>query len=169
VTAIATDGRRIEIAGFEPVILVREADSVQALLLRAESRWERSGITAYTYTAAWQCFCPQDWVAPVLFDVRDGVVQGVAFADGRAADVPDPERFGTVENLFATIQDAIDGDAASITVEYEPQLGYPTTAIIDHAAFTIDEEQGFTVSELASREWVGVPRRGAVDSARLIK
>ena len=128
-----------------------DGDSPQAQLLRAKSRWERSGITAYTYTTAQQCFCPQDYVAPVAVDVRDGVVQGVAFADGRAGDVPDPQRFGTVDDLFAKLQDAIDRGAVSITVEYERQLGYPTTAFIDYDALIADEEQGFAVSELTAR------------------
>ena len=78
-------------------------------------------------------------------------LKGVAFADGRAGDVPDPQRFGTVDDLFAMLQDAIDGGAVSITVEYERQLGYPTTAFIDYDALIADEEQGFAVSELTAR------------------
>ena len=126
-------------------------DSPQAQLLRAKSRWEQSGITAYTYTTAQQCFCPQDYVAPVAVDVLDGVVQGVVFEDGQAGEVPDPQRFGTVDDLFAKLQDAIDRGAVSITVEYEQQLGYPTTAFIDYDALIADEEQGFAVSELTAR------------------
>ncbi len=118
---------------------------------KKQSRWERSEITAYTYTTAQQRFCPQDYVAPVAVDVRDGVVQSVAFADGRAGDVPEPQRFGTVDDLFAELQDAIDRGAVSITVDYERQLGYPTTAFIDYVALIADEEQGFAVSELTAR------------------
>ncbi len=151
VTAITVDRRRVEIAGFEPVILVHDRESPQALLLRAQSRWERSGITTYTYTTAQQCFCPQEYVAPVFVDVHDGIVRGVAFAEGRAGDVPDPQRFGTVDDLFAKLQDAIDRGAVSIAVEYERQLGYPTTAFIDYDALIADEEQGFAVSDLTAR------------------
>ena len=50
-----------------------DGESPQAQLILAKSRWERSGITSYTYTTAQQCFCPQDYVAPVVVDVRDGV------------------------------------------------------------------------------------------------
>ena len=151
VIAITVDRRRVAITGFEPVILVRDRESPQALLLRAQSRWDRSGITSYTYTSAWQCFCAEDLRAPVTVDVLNGVLHSIAFADSRAVDVPNPERFGTVDDLFATIQDAFDRDAARVVVDYEAQLGYPTDAFLDYEKLTIDEEQGFSIKELNVR------------------
>ncbi len=145
----AQSGRGGLIPGFEPVILVRDPDSVTARLLRARSRWDRSRITSYTYSAKWQCFCIQEYVADVEIRVVNGQVTGTTFVDSSVGgDVPDPERFGTVENLFSYIAGAVAGEAARIEVEYHPETGYPAEVFIDRDERLADEEMGFTVSSL---------------------
>lgn len=153
VTAYTTDGRPSgAIAGFEPVILVDDADGMQADLLRAQSRWERNGIQHYTYQGAIQCFCPQEYVAPVNITVVGGGVDAVAFSgDGFTGDVPEPDRFSTIDGLFAILQDAIDEQAVSIRADFHPQLGYPIEAFIDYVANIADEEVGFTASDVEPR------------------
>lgn len=150
VTAFTADGRSVQIDGFEPVILIQEEDSVQAELLRAQSRWERSGITRYQYTAAWQCFCMPNYIADVTVDVQDDDVLSITFVD-ITGDVPDPERYGTIDAFFARIQDAIDRDAAAITAEYDAMLGYPTRVFIDYEEMIADEEQGFIIRSLTAK------------------
>ncbi len=150
ITAFTADGRSIQIDSFEPVILVQEEGSAQAELLRAQSRWERSGITRYQYTAAWQCFCLPNYIADVTVDVQDDNVLSITFVD-IIGNVPDPERYGTIDAFFARIQDAIDRNAASIAAEYDPQFGYPTNVFIDYEAMMADEEQGFMVRALTAK------------------
>lgn len=151
VVAVAKDGSATEIPGFEPVILVRDPESVQARLLRAESRWQRSGVTSYVYEASWRCFCPMEYVAPVNVTVVDGVATEIGFADpGQAGEVPSPERFGAIERHFEFLQEAINQGAAAITVEFH-ELGYPTSVFVDYHALTIDEEQGFAITSLEMR------------------
>ena len=136
---------------FDPVILVRDPDSVTAKVLRAGSRWDRSRITSYMYRANWQCFCVQEYVADVDVQVANGQVAGTAFVDSAlGSDVPDPQRFGTVENLFFHIEDAIAREAARIDVEFDPELGYPARVFIDYDERVADEEQGFTVTSLTA-------------------
>lgn len=152
VVAVATDGRTTTIDGFDPVILVHDPDSVQAQLLRAESRWQRSGVKDYSYVIQWQCFCVMEAVAPVAIDVVDGVVTSIRFADdARTGDVPYTERFGLMERAFELIQDAIDEEAVSINVEFDQQTGYPTSTYIDYVKMIADEEQGFTITRLVIR------------------
>ena len=152
VIAVAADGRTIEVQGFEPVILVRDPGSVQAQLLRAESRWQRSGIRDYVYEMNWQCFCIREYVAPVITTVIDGSMTGIKFADANQTGViPSPERFGAMERVFEFLQEAIDRDAASITVEFHQQLGYPTSAFVDYDRLLADEEMGFAVTNLEVR------------------
>ena len=142
-------GRGGLVPGFEPVILVRDPDSVTGRLLRARSRWERSRITSYTYSARWQCFCVQEYVAEVEVRVANGRVTGTAFVEpSTAGDVPDSERFGTVENLFSHIEEAVAGEAARIDVEYHVDTGYPSQVFIDRDERLADEEEGFTVTSL---------------------
>ena len=137
------------IPGFEPVILVTAPDSANAQLLRAQSRWDRSNVTSYTYKARWQCFCIQEYVAEVEVQVENGQVTATNFVDSSiSGDVPDPERFGTVENLFSHVAEAVAGEAARITAEYHPETGYPTEVFIDRDERIADEESGFTVTSL---------------------
>ena len=128
---------------------IPDPDSPVAHLLRAQSRWERSGITSYTYRAARQCFCPQEYVAQVEVQVVNRQVTDTTFVDpDHTGDVPDPQRFGTISNLFSFVQDAIEQDSHSINAVYHPELGYPTEVFVDYDRRMADEEQGFTVSAL---------------------
>ena len=139
------------IPGFEPVLLIKNPGSITALLLRAESRWERSGTTSYTYRVAWQCFCVPEYIAQVDVQVVDDRVTDVAFVEpGFEGDFPDPERFGTVANLFAFIEVAIAQGAARVIAQFHPELGYPTETFVDYDVRIADEEQGFTVLTLDS-------------------
>ena len=154
-TVIAATGDRsgptAVIPGFEPVILVGEPESLVAKLLRAQSRWERSGITSYTYRAAWNCFCVREYIAQVDVQVVNGQVTKTAFAEpGFTGDVPDPQRFGTVANLFSFIEDAIARNAFHINARFHPDLGYPTETFVDYDELLADEEQGFTVLTMAA-------------------
>ena len=145
----AQSGRGGLIPGFEPVILVRDLDSVNAGLLRARSRWDRSRITSYTYNAKWQCFCIREYLADVEVRVENGEVTGTTFVDSSiGGEVPDPERFGTVENLFSHIAEAVASEAARIDAEYHPETGYPSDVFIDRDERLADEEMGFTVTSL---------------------
>ena len=148
-TVTVGSGPTAALSGFEPVLLVDDLASPMALLLRAGSRWERSGITNYTYRAAWRCFCLPEYVALVDVQVVSGQVTGTEFGEaGFSGDVPSPQRFGAVTDLFAFIEDAFEQGAARVDVEYDPMLGYPTEVFVDYDERIIDEEQGFTVSTL---------------------
>ena len=151
--AFTVDGRPSgAIGGFEPVILATGAGGLQADLLRAMSRWERGGIKDYTYQTAIFCFCPQEYVAPVSITVVGGGVDAVVFFDdGFTGDVPEPDRFSTIDGLFAILQDAIDEQAVSVRADFHPQLGYPTAAFIDYVANIADKEVGFTASDVEPR------------------
>lgn len=52
----------------------------------------------------------------------------------------------TVEDMFALISDAIKNNAETITVEYDDELGYPTSVRIDQAAIMADEEISYSYS-----------------------
>ena len=149
VVAIASDGREVEIQGFEPVILVADLNSTLADLLRAQSRWERNSLRAYTYTTSWQCFCLPEYLASVNVEVEGGQVTSIAFADPQfTGEVPDQHRFTTIDGLFQILQEAHDHPAHSIRAEYDEQLGYPVETFIDYEATMADEERGFMVSDL---------------------
>ena len=144
--AYVKDGEaEIELPGFEDVYLVRDSGSQQADLFRHRGRWERAGLVNYDYTGAWICFCPADYIATAAVSVRDGVVTAVSSAEPGIRDIPVPERFIPIADLFKLLQDAIDRGAHGIDVNYDEQYTYPLGFFINYDDTIADEERGFTV------------------------
>jgi hypothetical protein len=133
VTAKTADGQSTTIQGFEPVLLVPDEHSVQTRLLRAQSRWERSGIDDYTYTISWICECGLNQ-GPVEVTVENGQVVGGP-----------REGYGTIDALFEMLQEAIDHPADSVTAAFEETYGYPTEGRMDYIHNAIDDELEFEV------------------------
>ena len=69
---------------------------------------------------------------------------------GFTGEVPDPERFGPVGELFEFLQNAIGRDAARIDATFHPELGYPVEVFVDFDELLADEELGFTVRSLSA-------------------
>jgi hypothetical protein len=149
VVGVTADGRQVVIPGFEPVILVAGRTTMQANLFRAQSRWDRAGVSAYTYTFETMCFCPEEIRTATDVQVLDAEIIDLSFVDPKFVDeVPFQERFKTIDELLALVQDAIDRSAASIRAEFHPELGYPVDVFIDYEAMMADEEFGFLVGDL---------------------
>lgn len=120
----------------------------QGDLNAARRTWEASGLRNYDFTFRWECFCA--YTQPVRIFVHDGTI-GYVTETATGDPVPDAaEKFNTVDGLFDIIQDAIDRNAHSITVTYDPDRGFPVTVRIDYEEFAVDEEMGFTISSLFS-------------------
>lgn len=51
-----------------------------------------------------------------------------------------------MDELFEVVQDAIDQEAHTLTVEYHAQLGYPTSIDNDYWLNAVDEEVSFRAS-----------------------
>ena len=126
-----------------------ELGEIQAELNNNLSKWASKSVTDYQYTFRWSCFCTEDFVKPVIISVRNGMINTVVYVDsGNSVDESHFGRYRTVEELFDFIQDAIDEKAYEISVSYDPELGYPTSASIDYSKGIIDEEMAFTVYRL---------------------
>ncbi|MYE89106.1 hypothetical protein F4X33_08950 [Candidatus Poribacteria bacterium] len=86
---------------------------------------------------------------PVNISVRENRIVDVDFV---ADDVPFTMiglwRYQTVDKLFDLLQEAIDKNAHSISVDYHSELGYPVSASIDYEEYTVDEEKGFEIDSL---------------------
>lgn len=124
-------------------------DDAQAALDEARARWAANGGDDYDMRFNWLCFCVDTYVAEVDLEVRDGaVVSGSYVEDGSELGSGALAEYVSVEGLFALLQDAIDRNAASIDVQYDADLGYPTEANIDYDTGIADEERAFFVHEL---------------------
>ena len=122
--------------------------AAQAELDRNRALWEASRADDYSFVLTPICFCPQDLLDPVRISVLGGVVGSVAYAEsGNAPDHDGYGRYVTIDELFDTIQEAIDRKAAAVAVTYDPDFGYPTDAQLDYDTRMADEEYRFTASD----------------------
>jgi hypothetical protein len=94
------------------------------------------------------CFCLDEWRGPTRI-----TVVGVDPTERVYVDTGDPvpmqaeDAFPSVDGLFAIIEDALDKDAHSVEVIYDPSTGVPLEIRIDYIELAIDEELGFDVVE----------------------
>lgn len=133
-----------------PQCLVYKNSQEQADLDAAMAKWEMSDIDSYTAVQQASCFCTEEWRRPVRFEVLEGEVQLMTamYAD----ENEDEDEFDasmspdlmTVEGIFHMIQEAIDGNADSVTVVYHPENGSPMSVMIDTSFMIADEEQSFS-------------------------
>jgi hypothetical protein len=121
--------------------------ATRAAFEQARGRWNSLGISNYQYSFQRSCFCAPSFRSPVRITVRAGRVATVVSADtGQAVS---PEGYPTVDDLFVTLQEALDADAYLIRVTYDPARGYPTSFYIDRSPQIADEELAIEAKELA--------------------
>lgn len=127
-----------------------ELKAVQANLDAAKALWKKAAKTSYTMTQTRSCFCMDDSIRPMSFDVVNGSVMtgSAAYADASggklSTELLSRTSLYTVEAAFDYIQEAINGKAERITVEYDATTGYPKSLYVDRSYMIADEEMGLT-------------------------
>ena len=123
-------------------------------LIQNRELWMAQGITDYEMELRWNCFCPPDYVAPVIIAVTNGnTIDSVVFAEnGLPVEREFSPDYLTINGLFDLIQGAIDRPAFQIWVKYHEEFGYPLSAGIDYDQRIADEETGFLVSGVTKSE-----------------
>jgi len=122
---------------------------VERNLDQMETQWQAQDLSDYRFQFRWQCFCPEDYREPVWITVRDREIASVETVDPDSDVTPlDKSEYRTMDGLFDLIWEGVDQEAYEIRVEYDDALGYPTSLYIDYQANIVDEERGFSVSEL---------------------
>ena len=97
-------------------------------LRRAEARWAAGAFDSYSYETVTSCGeCAPEVTRPTRVVVRGGVVSA-AIVIASDSPLPTVASFTTVDGLFAQIRAyQRESWAQDVQVEYDPQLGYPTT------------------------------------------
>jgi len=118
-------------------------EQLLAEVARNQAIWVVKGPANYRMTIERQCFCPQ---AQYVITVADGVVTKVT-RDGDPVGPAEVQGLPkTVPELFAVA--AALPPEASATIEYDPDLGYPTRISVDPIANAIDDEYTIVVLSL---------------------
>jgi len=115
--------------------------------LGEQALWEAQDLVDYRYTLQVGCFCLTDMTRPVVIEVRDGAVASITYADdGSAADAALFERYDSIDDLFAVIDEAEVQDPARLDVTYDEETGVPLSVAIDISELMADEELYLTVT-----------------------
>ncbi|WP_414577701.1 DUF6174 domain-containing protein [Anabaena sp. CCY 9402-a] len=108
--------------------------------------WNSQNISNYRYTFSNGCFCIPDARGPVVIEVRNGqTVSITSVATNQPVDPQFFRQYSTIPKLFNVIQDAIQRQASSLTVQYNAAYGYPTQINVDYNSQIADEEIYLTI------------------------
>ncbi|MGI9628662.1 MAG: DUF6174 domain-containing protein [Longimicrobiales bacterium] len=121
---------------------VEDRERIQA----QKAIWESQALDDYTFETRLRCFCAfVEWVEVTV--EADTVV---SVAPLESTDVPAwlLENHPTIDDLFTTLEEAVDQNAVQIDVSWHETLGYPTTFFIDYQLNVADEELGQEVRVL---------------------
>jgi hypothetical protein len=118
-----------------------ERDRERERLERAARLWANSAPSSYRFVLERSCFCIMEVTAPVRIVVEDGAVVSRTYVES-GEPVPSEwhPQFPAMEGVFTVLRQAMDQDAATVQVSYDPQLGFPVDAFIDYLAAAIDDE-----------------------------
>ncbi len=77
-----------------------------------------------------------------VVEVAQGAIFVATYAgDGAAVDADLNDRYDTVDELFALLEEAVVSGAVQIDAEFDPILGCPVSLYIDQDRRIADEEQ----------------------------
>jgi hypothetical protein len=127
-----------------------QIEDIAETLRRNQRKWAEQQAKEYQFVFRLVCFCIPEFTRPVVINVREGKIVAVRYADRDQAPIA-PENFNryqTVDELFAIIQQAIEQKAHRINVTYHPKRGAPTSVFIDYSANMADEERGYEIRAL---------------------
>lgn len=112
--------------------------------------WRNYGYSDYEYVVRNECYCQLGGVAVRVSVDNDRVVWVEFASSGVALPLEYWRHYGTVDDLFAVIDDALVEDAHQVDASYDSQLGYPYNVYIDYSRNSVDEEFGFRILDFYS-------------------
>jgi Family of unknown function (DUF6174) len=125
-----------------------QRDSLRREMDAAEGRWAALGSTAYRVEIR-RSMDPSRWM---VMSVSEDTVRSLVVIEEEGLTSPrispsDPQGWPTIPGLFSLVALAI-AKASSVSVEFHPELGYPTRLFIDYSPEVFDDEVWYSVREL---------------------
>jgi hypothetical protein len=117
----------------------------QKELNNSKTLWSQQKINDYQITTKLSCFCIMTYD---IINVVDNGQLTTAFYLNSGATVP-ADKFQyqkSIQNYFDLIQQAINNEAFSIDVSYDPTYGFPTNIAIDYDQNIADDEVSYQLS-----------------------
>lgn len=136
------------------------SSQVRAEFEANKQKWLDNRPQNYNYTLERSGFISPDARAPVNLTVNGDRVIGAGFVSpGQTTNgIPVPE-FNqlTVDDLFNTVENAINSGATEVRVTYDETLGHPTSIFIDQDRRIADEEVFLNIGSIRSVEGTPLP------------
>ena len=132
------------------------------LLAQARAKWEARSFTDYSYEIRTFCFCP-----PEVNRWTRVTVRGLTVTDAQPVE-PDPQfpitatwLWKPIDSLFVGLQNQMTTPTTqspyeSITVQYDEQLGYPTSIVYREKPTVADAGAEITVRNVVPLN--GIPQ-----------
>ena len=112
-------------------------------------KWRANGSENYRFNFQCSCFCLRDDTREAVVEVAQGAIFVATYADdGAAVDADLNDRYDTVDELFALLEEAVVSGAVQIDAEFDPILGWPVSLYIDQDRRIADEEQWIAASDV---------------------
>jgi len=111
--------------------------------------WAEKGSQNYRFNFQRTCECLPEYTREAVLEVADGAIIAATYADdGIAVEGDLDDRYATVDELFALLDEAVATGAVQIDVVFDAALGYPKRLFIDYDQRIADEEQSIAASKL---------------------
>jgi hypothetical protein len=132
----------------DDLIIGRNAE-LRAEIAAQREKWAARRIDDYQLTFSRSCFCAPEGAGLVVLTVLEGEpVEWLYFLSGDPVAPEWQAVFPPVDGLFDFLDDAIARGAEEIEVAFEPDLGLPTTVLVDYRLAAADEEIGYEVEKI---------------------
>ncbi len=130
------------------LIFALAACSAASPLEQNRQKWQDAAISHYRFELSIGCFCAFRGQMPLTIEVKDGQVVSMTDNQGNPVSGDFDETFNqaaTVDRLFDLAANAAR-DADEVTVEYDPDYGYPVSIAIDNIKEAVDDEMAYQVA-----------------------
>jgi len=104
-----------------------------------KQKWNDSRPNSYRFTLERSGFIGGEARKPVDLTVIGNTVTNAQFSDGTNGQVPAFNQL-SIDELFKTIEQGLDNNAAEVRVEYNSATGIPESIFIDQSQLIADEE-----------------------------
>ena len=117
-----------------------------------KEKWENTRPESYSFTLKRSGFIAGNAAKSVDLTIKGNTVIDARFSDGSKAMVPEYNQL-TVEDLFKTISNAIESNAAKVEIKYNADTGMPESIFIDQSEFIADEEIYLNMSNFKNLDY----------------
>ena len=115
----------------------------------AHAKWVAKGITDYSMTVQFICYCPPD--ESYRITVTDGVISGaVSSVSGTVVEPEFLSGYPSIEILFREIERAIDARADYLEADYDRTRGFPKRVGINIDRTVLDSGITFIVTDFVA-------------------